>query len=50
MAVVVNEFEASVEAGGEGASAGGKGAELKPRDFRRHLRDVGTRALRVRAR
>ena len=50
MAVVVNEFEASVEAGGESAKGGGQSAELKPRDFRRHLRDVAARALRVRAR
>jgi len=50
MAVVINEFEASVEAGGERAAGDGRaaGGGDKPHELRRKLRRAVVRALRVR--
>lgn len=52
MAVIINEFEASVEPGTEGPRphAPGQPAELRPHEFRRQLRKAAMRAARVRAR
>ncbi|HYI40294.1 MAG TPA: hypothetical protein VE053_08250 [Allosphingosinicella sp.] len=49
MAVVINEFEASVEAGGERAAGGSRapGGD-KPHEVRRKLRRAVVRALRIR--
>lgn len=50
MAVVINEFEASVEAGGERAAGDGRapGGRDKPHEVRRLLRRALVRGLRVR--
>ena len=50
MAVVINEFEASVEAGGErpAADARAPGRGDKPHEVRRLLRRAVVRALRIR--
>ncbi|HEX6660515.1 MAG TPA: hypothetical protein VF067_01425 [Sphingomicrobium sp.] len=49
MAVVINEFEASVEPSAGRAEAQQKPAEIKPYEFRRQLRRAALRAQRVRA-
>ena len=49
MAVVINEFEATVEPTAGRAEAKGKPPEIKPYEFRRHLRRAALRAQRVRA-
>jgi hypothetical protein len=50
MAVVVNEFEATVERGSETSpdQSGGKPAQIKPHELRRLLRHVAMRAARIR--
>lgn len=50
MAVVINDFEASVDRGeGSDSPAGAQRAEMKPPEFRRQLRRVAMRAARIRA-
>jgi len=49
MAVVINEFEANVEAGGDRAAEGSRApAGDKPHELRRKLRRTVVRALRIR--
>ena len=50
MAVVVSEFEATVERGSDSAAerSGGKPSELKPQELRRLLRHIAMRAARIR--
>ena len=49
MAVVINEFEATVVPSAGRGEAQQKQVELKPNEFRRHLRRAAARANRVRA-
>ena len=49
MAVVINEFEASVEPSAGRSEAKAGPAEVKPFEFRRQLRRSTIRALRIRA-
>lgn len=49
MAVVINEFEATVDPSSGSSASKAKPPELKPYEFRRHLRRAAARALRLRA-
>jgi|tagenome__1003787_1003787.scaffolds.fasta_scaffold19554764_2 hypothetical protein len=49
MAVVINEFEATVEPSAGRGEATQKPPEMKAYEFRRHLRRTAVRANRVRA-
>ncbi|MFL6728627.1 MAG: hypothetical protein ACJ8E3_00865 [Sphingomicrobium sp.] len=49
MAVVINEFEASVEPSSGQGAAKEKPTEIKPYEFRRLVRRAAFRAQRVRA-
>jgi hypothetical protein len=49
MAVVVNEFEASVDPGAARSETPRGPSEIKPHELRRHLRRLTLRAERVRA-
>lgn len=49
MAVVINEFEATVEPSAGRTESKDKPAEIKPYEFRRQLRRAALRAHRVHA-
>lgn len=49
MAVVINEFEATVDPSTGRGEAKQTATEMKPHEFRRHLRRAAVRANRMRA-